>query len=137
MCHLLQLSSCLYCCVVFFFPVNPFWDVFIPSSFPLCPYLLDSICCAVSCWWGQAVNQVTRMIHIKNKPTVKSLESTLSAFYFNVLQSITAIILSHLLLVFSLEIMHLQLDQNLSILKAATSATHLSCSHLQFISCTL
>lgn len=77
------------------------------------------------------------MIHIKNKPTIKSLESALSAFCFNALQSITAIILSHLLFVFSLEIVHLQLDQNLSILKTATSAAHLPRSHLQFISCTL
>lgn len=55
----------------------------------------------------------------------------------NALQSITAIILSHLLFVFRLEIVHLQLEQNLSILKTAASATHLSRSHLQFISCTL
>lgn len=77
------------------------------------------------------------MIHIKNKPTIKSLELALSAFYLNALQSFTAIILSHLLFVFHLEIMHLQLEQNLSILKTASSATHLSRSPLQFISCTL
>lgn len=68
--------------------------------FPLLSHfvLAKLISCAISCWWSQDVNQVTRMIHIKNKPTMKRLGMHFVSILLNALQSITAIILSHLCL---------------------------------------